>query len=442
MQVNIETPSALRRKLTIELAPSEINSELDRTYNELRRSVQMRGFRPGRAPRSLLERFFGDQVRGDVVQKLIKEYTDKALDEHALKPVVEPEIVTETSDLKNAQLKFSAIFDLKPEFEVKDYQDLKVQQPTVTVSDDEVAAALERLRERHGTLKKIEDRRTVANGDFVVATFEAFDGGKPVKETKFEDRIVRINPGEPAHGLDEVLRGAEVGVEVRQERSYPADYGEKEVAGKTVEWRATVKDLYERALPALDDEFAKDQGEFQNLDELRAAVRKDLEARALEQAEARARQGLVDLIVERNPVELPESLVTREQRALEAEAANLLESAGIPHEAAHQRAQENPEETRGRAEKRARGALVLDAIATQEGVEVDDDELAERVASLVTGSGRQRERVAEYYRAEENRAALRLGMRREKTLERLMARAREGDTVGSSEAAAVKPETP
>ncbi len=432
MNVNIETPTALRRKLTIELEPGEINRELDRTYNELRRSVQMRGFRPGHAPRNLLERFFGDQVRGDVVQKLIKEYTDKALDEHDLKPIVEPEIVTEESDLKKAQLKFSAIFDLKPEFEVKDYQDLKVQKPTVTVSDEEVVASLERLRERHGTLKKIEDRKVVGDGDFVVATFEAFEGGKPVKETKFEDRIVRVNPGEPAHGLDEVLRGAEVGAEVRRERSYPADYVEKEVAGKTVEWRAVVKDIYERVLPALDDEFAKDQGEFQNLDELRAAIRKDLEAQALAQAEARARQGLIDLIIERNPVEVPESLVTREQRALEAEAANLLESAGVPHEAAHQRAQENPEETRKRAEKRARSALVLDAIANQEGIEVSDDELADRVASLVTRSGRQRDRVAEYYRSDENRANLKEMMRRDKTLDRLMARATETETAASA----------
>jgi trigger factor len=425
MNVNVETTTALRRKLTIQLEPDEITSELDRSYNELRRSVQMRGFRPGRAPRSLLERFFGDQIRGDVIQKLIKEYTGKALEEQNLKPVVDPEIITEESDLKNAQLKFSAIFDLKPDFEVKDYQDLKVQKPTVTVSDTEVDAALERLRERHGTLKKIEDRKIVQDGDFVVTTFEAFEDGKPIKETKFEDRIVRVNPGEPAHGLDEVLRSAEVGVEVRRERSYPADYVEKDVAGKTVEWRATVKDIYERVLPALDDEFAKDQGEFENLEQLRAAIRGDLEKQALQEAEGRVRQGLLDLIIERNSVEVPESLVAREQRALEAETANVLESAGIPHEAAHQRAQENPEEMRSRAEKRARSALVLDAIASQEGIEVSDDEVAERVASIVTRSGRQRDKVAQYYRDERNREALQLGMRREKTVDRLMARAQE-----------------
>ena len=423
MNVNIETPNALRRKLTIELEAAEINRELDRTYNELRRSVQLRGFRPGHAPRNLLERFFGDQVRSDVIQKLIKEYTDKALTEHDLQPIVQPEIITEESDLKKAQLRFSAVFDLKPEFAVTDYADLKVQKPTVTVSDEEVAAALERLRERNGSLKKIEDRTIVADGDFIVATFEAFHEGKGVPDTKFDDRIVRVTNGEPAHGLDEVLRGAAVGLEVRKERSYPEDYFEREVAGKTVEWRATVKDIYDRVLPALDDEFAKDQGQFQNLDELRAAIRKDLEAHALREADNRARQGLIDLIVERNPVEVPESLVTREQRAIAAEMANALESAGLAHEAAHQRAAENPEETRKNAEKRARGALVIDAIATKESIDANDDEVAERIAAMVTSGGRQRDRIAEFYRADENRAMLKQVMRREKTVAFLMERA-------------------
>ncbi|HVN89909.1 MAG TPA: trigger factor [Candidatus Binataceae bacterium] len=434
MNVNIETPNALRRKLTIELEPAEINSELDRTYNELRRSVQLRGFRPGRAPRNLLEKFFGDQVRGDVLQKLIREYTGKALAENDLQPIVQPEIITEESDLKKAQLKFSAIFDLKPEFEVQDYAELKVQKSTVTVSDEEVASTLENLRERNGSLKKIEDRKVVADGDFVVATFEAFHEGKGVPDTKFADRIVRVAPNEPAHGLDEVLRGAEVGVEVRKERSYPEDYVEREVAGKTVEWRATVKDIYERVLPNLDDEFAKDQGQFQNLDELRAAIRKDLEAHAQQEADNRARQGLIDLVIERNPVEVPESLITAEQRTIEAEMANALESAGIPHEMAHQRAAENPEETRKRAEKRARSALVIDAIATKENIEVSDDEVAERIATMVTRGGRQRDRIAEFYRAEENREALKQVMRREKTIGVLMERAQKEEPAESASA--------
>ena len=157
MNVNIEENSALRRKLTIEVEPDEIKRELDKTYNELRRGVVLKGFRPGHAPRNLLEKFFGDQVRSEVLQKLVKEYTDKALEEHNLKPIVEPEIINEETNLPET-LKFSAVFDLKPEVVIKDYEGLKVPEETIAITDQEVDDAIERLRERQASLKKVEGR--------------------------------------------------------------------------------------------------------------------------------------------------------------------------------------------------------------------------------------------------------------------------------------------
>src|SRR5215472_3680405 len=173
MQVNIETPSTLRRKVTIEIERDEIRRELDQAYNELRRGVVLKGFRPGHAPRNLLERFFGDQVRGEVIQKLVREYTEKALEENSLKPIVTPEIVTEETDL-NKSLKFSATFDLRPEITVKDYEGLKVPESKVEVKEEQINETLDALRERQGTLKKIEDRKQVKDGDYVLATVEGF----------------------------------------------------------------------------------------------------------------------------------------------------------------------------------------------------------------------------------------------------------------------------
>lgn len=426
--------SAFGRKITIEREAAEIGRELDRAYNEFKRSVQLKGFLKSHAQRSLLERFFGDQVRGDVIQKLVREYTGKALEENDLKPVVAPEIVTEQTDLKNAQLRFSAVFDLKPDLVVKEYQDLKVPAALIEVGEAEVDAALERLRERHATLKKVEGRDTVEEGDFVVAAFEGFENGKAITGTKIEDRLLRVSKDTLAHGLDEVLRGSQVGAQIRKQRGYAADYAEKDLAGKEVEWHATVKEIYVRVLPDIDDEFAKDQGEFQDLAGLRAAVRKDLERHARQEADGRARQGLLEMIVERNPFELPESLTAYELRAMEAETLSALEGAGIPHEAAMERIrQQDAEEMKTRAEKRARASLVIDAIASQENIEVSDDDVANRIGMLVTQSGRQRERVAEFYSHEENRAALKTTMRREKTLDHLINRAQsEGAAAAGS----------
>jgi trigger factor len=427
MQVNIETPTALRRKVTIEVEQDEIKRELDQAYNELKRGVVLKGFRPGRAPRNLLERFFGDQVRGEVIQKLVREYTEKALEENSLKPIVTPEIVTEETDLGKS-LKFSATFDLRPEITVKDYEGLKVQEPTVEVKEEEVDQTLSGLRERQATLKKIEDRKKVNDGDYVLATVEGFVDDKPLSEGKAQDRLLEVSKRALAHGLDEVLTGAEVDQQARGTRTYEADYSQKELAGKTVEWRANVKEIYERILPELDDEFAKDNGAT-DLADLRSKVREDLERRAHSEADSRVRQGLLDLVIERNPIDIPESLVQREQEAMAQELSSTLRAGGLPQDQIDERMQGAADDLKQRAEKRARTALILDALADQEKIEVNDEEVGDRVAKIVTDAGRARDRAAEFYRQEENREVLRATMRREKVLDLLLQRAqREGES--------------
>jgi trigger factor len=427
MNVNIEEPNSLRRKLTIEVEPDEIKHELDRAFNELKRGVVLKGFRPGHAPRNLLERFFGEQVRGEVIQKLVKEYTDKALEEHDLKPVVAPEIVTEQTDLqKDLSLKFSATFDLRPKIEVKDYEGLKVPESKVKVTDTEVEEAIERFRERQATLKKIEDRTVVEDGDYALALVEAFEDGKPVSPTKPEDRLVEVSERALAHGVFEVLKGAELGMQTKASKTYPADYSHKDLAGKTIEWRATPKEIYRRELPTVDDDFAKDLGD-ENLAAFRIRVRADLLAHATQEANARARQGLLDIVIERNPVELPESLVARELSAMEAELHQTLEAGGLSHEEADERVKQNADDLKTRAEKRARTGLIVDALAEQEKIEINDEELGERVATIVTQSGRNRDRAAEFYRSPENREALRQSMRREKALDFILSRAKRED---------------
>ncbi len=308
MQVNIENPSTLRRKLTIEVEADEIKRELDRAYNDLKRSVVLKGFRPGHAPQKMLERFFGDQVRGDVIQKLVKDYTKKALEEHNLKPLVEPEINTEETDLSKA-LRFSATFDVRPEIVVKDYQGLKVQKPSIEVREEEVDEALQRLRERHATLKKVEGRTRVERGDFVLAEIEGYSGTEPLAGLKMDQRLLPVSDKLLSHGLDEVLLGAEVGAPVRKLRSYGADYAQKELAGKEVEWRANVKEIFVRQLPELDENSPRTTANSAAWPSCARSCAPSCMKAPRPRAEARVRQGLLELVMERNPVEVPESVV-------------------------------------------------------------------------------------------------------------------------------------
>ena len=426
MNVNIEENSALRRKLTIQVEPDEIKRELDKTYNELRRGVVLKGFRPGHAPRNLLEKFFGDQVRSEVLQKLVKEYTERALEENNLKPIVEPEIINEETNLPET-LKFSAVFDLKPEIVVKDYEGLKVPEETIEVTEKDIDDTIERLRERQASLKKVEGREVVEEGDVAVVSIEGFEDGKPLSETKSENRLLEVNRAGLAHGIDEVLIGAKVGEENRKSRTYAADYEQKDLAGKTVEWHANVKEIYKKELPNLDDDFAKDQGDIQSLAELRDRVRTDLLARAKSEADARARAGLLDLILDRNKIDVPESLVTREQRSMESDLASTLRQAGMPEEQVAERVQAANDDIKTRAQKRAATSLLLDAIGEQEKVAITDDELAERIGAIMRSAGtKNRERFSEFYGQEQNREGLRQTMRREKAMDQLLDRAKAG----------------
>jgi trigger factor len=426
MNLTIEENSALRRKLTIEVEPDEIKRELDKTYNELRRGVVLKGFRPGHAPRHLLEKFFGDQVRSEVIQKLVKEYTEKALEEKNLKPIVEPEIVTDETNLPDT-LKFTAVFDLKPDIVIKDYEGLKVPEHTVEVTDKDVDEALENLRARQASLKKVEGRDTVEEGDVAVVSLEGFENDKPLSETKGENRLLEISKKTLTHGLDELLIGAKVGADNRKSKTYPADYDQKDLAGKTVEWRAGVKEIYKRELPPLDDDFAKDQGDIQSLAELRERVRTDLVAHAQSEADSRARQGLLEMVLDRNQIEVPESLISREHRAMESELESTLRQGGLNNEDIAERIKGMQEELKTRAHKRASSGLVLDALAEQEKVEINDDELAERIGAIMRQAGtKNRERFSEFYTHEENREGLRNTMRREKVLDQLLTRAKGG----------------
>jgi trigger factor len=223
-----------------------------------------------------------------------------------------------------------------------------------------------------------------------------------------------------------VLKGAELGKEMRSSKTYAADYTQKDLAGKTIEWRATPKEIYRRELPTVDDDFAKDLGD-ENLEAFRTRVRGELLAHAKQEADARVRQGLLDLVIERNPVELPESLVARELSAMEAELHQTLEAGGLTHEDADARVKQASEDLKTRAEKRARTGLIVDALAEQEKIEINDEELGTRVAEIVTQAGRNRDRAAEFCRKEENLEGLRQTMRREKALDFILSRAKRED---------------
>ena len=355
MNVNLENPSALRRKLTIDSnrPRSRPNSTAPTTICAA--TWCSRASAPATRRARCFERLFGDRVRGEIVQKLIKEYTEKALEEQNLKPLLPPEIVTEESDLAKA-LRFSATFDLAP------------RNCGARLPGPACAAAAGRGQRRRGakdarrsaralaTLKKVEDRTRVERGDLVLAEIEGHVDGKPLEGAK-----IRAHPwGFPerlAHGLDEVLAGAEVGHPAHATRSYGAATPRKTSPARPSSGARRSRKSTPRCCPRSTTNSPRAWATSPRSTSYAPKVHEQLMQRAREEADMRARQGPLDLVIERNPVEVPQSLDDRERELMESEMSGALVGAGMSREAAAERVRNSADEIRTRAHKRALSSL-------------------------------------------------------------------------------------
>ncbi len=278
MESTVEDLSPVKKKIGVALPPEEVRAEIDEAYRGLQRRARIKGFRPGKVPRQVLERYYGEQVQSEVIGKLIQESYARALEEHRLHAIARPEIVAEEVR-PEAGLRYSATIEIKPEFEVRDYAGLEVERRVVPVEDAEVDEQIERLRQSLAQMARREDRDTVESGDLVEIAYTGVVEGRVLKGASAESRVIEIGSQTFPPPFEERLVGARRGASIHIDVAYPAHHRSAEIAGKTVTFRVEVKEIGEKVLPALDDEFAKDHGECASLAELRDKVR-DVVARA------------------------------------------------------------------------------------------------------------------------------------------------------------------
>ncbi len=418
-KVELEAVDAVRRRLAVEIPADDVTAELERAYEQLRRRARVPGFRPGRAPRAVLEKMFGDQVRADVFGKLVQDSYADALREQNLQPVSSPEIVTERAE-PGAPLRYSATVEVRPTVVATHYTGLAVERPVHTVTDEEVERVLEDFRSRAATLVTISDRTTAERGDVATVDYEARVDGRLVG--KGDQRLVEIG-GEPADGPGARLVGAEVGTPVTFEVSYPAEHQNPELAGQTAQFAATVRALARRDVPALDDAFAAAHSDCATLDALRARVREQLEANARRESEATVRSGVLGQLVERHEFDVPQAMVERRAELL---VDDVLDSLGPRRPPASREAEFRArlrEEVQEQARSQVKAALLLESIAEQERLDIEPDVLEAQIDRLAESAGKARERVRALYQDAGARAGLRARLLQERALDLVVERA-------------------
>jgi trigger factor len=422
MKVQIENTGPFEKKIFFEIPKEVVSQEVESQYKSLNRNVKLKGFRPGRVPRSILERYYRTQVETEVVSKLIEDSYEKAVEEYRLSPVASPQVLDRNFEA-GQDFKYTVTVEVKPEVTVEGYQGLEVEKAAVQVTEEEVDARLKMVQDSHAQLKPVETDRPLREKDFAVIDFEGTLDGKPLEGWKAKDHMVEVGSKTMVGGLDQKL----VGLPLHQDQDLviplPEDYPRKELAGKEIKVRVRAKEIKEKVLPALDDELAKEAGDFQTLQELKDRLRQNLEEQKKARAEQTAKERLLDLLREKHPFPIPKSMIDRQVEVILARTESQLAGQGMKLDSANLDPQKLRESLTPLAEKEVRGRLILEKVAELETITASEADLQQRLEQLAAQMNQRVEAVKSQLQKKDRLEDLRAVIQEEKTLDFLLSQA-------------------
>ena len=419
--------SDTRKNLVVEIPSTVVDAEIDKVSRDYSRAARVPGFRPGKVPAKVVRQRFRDQILHDVAHGLIPRAVDEALRERGVEPVDTPDIRDVIVE-EGQPLKFTASFETVPPIEPGEYASLVLRRRAARIDDASVEQALSRLRERAARYEPVEGRG-IEVGDSIVLDMKRTAiaaGGEPATESHTDRHDnVTVDLGAPANppGFDEALTGLQTGESKTFEITYPESYTIKELAGTTVRYEVEIKSIRKRQVPELDDEFAKDLGEFDSLDALRARVRSDLERDAKQEAEREVRMDLLRQLASRVKFGVPTALLEREiDRRIEEFVRRLIEQQIDPMKT-DINWEEFRERQRDAAAEAVKGALVLDEVARREEIGATQAEVDAEVGRYAERTGRTVAAVRARLEKEGGIARVYAGLRRDKIVDFLLSRA-------------------
>jgi trigger factor len=423
VQSRVEDLSPVVKKVSVELAPDRVKDALDTAYTSVSRTVKLKGYRQGHVPRRLVERYFGDDVKKDVAQKLVTGSIHEALAEHKLDPVAPPRV--ENGSVEAGQpFKYTATVEVRPRVEPKEYEGLVVPKADVSIADAQVEERLEEMRTEHAMFVPVEGRDVAEAGDYASCDYEGFVDGTPLRGAKREGVLLEVVAGSMLENKAEGLLGARIGETRELGVTFPADYAVEELRGKEARFQTVLKGLKRREVPALDDAFALDLGgEAKTLADLRARLKAEMEAQKKERAEGEQREKLLAALVEKNPIEAPPALV---ERNVDAMLQGMLEGfmrRGLDPRQLGLNLDRMRDELRQRALLEVKGYLLLEAIAEKENLSASEDDLEKHFEKMATELKQPAEKVKAAFRKNDSLDSLKARLRQDKAFAFLLGKA-------------------
>ena len=422
MKANVEEISSIKKKVSIEISEDQVNKEVESFYKDLGKKAKIKGFRPGKVPRNILERYFKDYVKAEVIQKLIEETYPKALSETDLHPV-SPPVIDPGGFEDGKPFQYSAVIEVKPDIQLEGYTGLKIEGKKEEVKDQEVEERLKALQNLHANLKTISEARPIQTGDYVIVDYEASTGGKPLEGGKAIDFTVEVGSGQFIPAFEEKLIGLKPEEEKEIEVSFPEDYGYQKWAGKAISFHVKIKEIKEKILPPLDDEFAKDLGDYSSFEELKAKLKGEIEKEKELALERQLKDQVVDQLLEINPFDVPESLVGEQAKAMVSDTKLRLAAQGAALKNLGVSEEKLQEDYKAMAQKQVRTFLILEKIAGAEGIAVTDEEADDRLREMSERMHQKFDVVKRYYEKNGLLPEVKAGIIRDKTLNFLLEKA-------------------
>jgi trigger factor len=423
MKSVVEDISSVKKKISIEVAPEFVSKEMDKSLADAAKKAKIPGFRPGKAPKAVVEKHYGEEVRSEVMQRLISESYLHALEEHKLNPVEMPAIDNISSLTKGSPLSFTATVEVRPKIELGAYDGIEVKEQEITVSDEEVNQTVDRLREMYANLEVVEGR-PLEKSDTAVIDFEGFKDGKSIEGAKASDYMLGLGSNTLIPGFEDQLVGMNKGDTREIKVTFPDDYNNKDLAGKDATFTVTLKEIKKKVLPELNDDFAKDIGQDKSVAELKEGIKKDIDIRKRNEQTSAQREAVLSKLVDAHTFDVPPGMVDRELMSMARSYATRMARRGMDMKSID--IAKFREENRAMAEKRVKGVLILDEIAVKEKLDVTDQEITSALTVMARSSNQSVDAVRKYYESQEGGLDnLRASLIQEKALTLLLSRAKK-----------------
>ena len=418
----------LTRSIEVDAPVEDVNKAFQQITKRYTKLARIPGFRAGKVPPSLIKSRFAKEVRQEVLESLVSDRFRKALEEQKIRPVSQPQI-SELLLAEGAPLKFKATFEVLPEINIDGYDAVKVERPNAALEEGEFEAELANVLDHHATVEPVDDERALVDGDWAEIGFKGqiqdlaqvfgekgLEGKEAGQEITGEDVLIEIDGKNTLQAFNEALRGAKVGQELSFEASYPAEFGDARLAGKTVAYDVTVKSIKKKTFPERDEEFAKQLGPYSDWNDFETKMRERLASRKKEALEARARDIMLDELVAKYQFPVPETFVQQQIDARLERGLRALAQQGMSSDAMRQLDFERLRAAqRDQAVNEVKVSLILDKVAEQEHIEVTDEDLERELLMLSIQSREPLETLRKRLAEDGSLDRIREQMRREKT---------------------------